>query len=91
VAYYIVASIFVRMANKPADTEHPYGHRQLEEIQAHRFGPHVEKLILETLPNVLRVHVHSHPADKAHENMTIEEILEEGRLRISPYQPEYYD
>src|SRR5574339_116355 len=32
VAYYVVAGIFVRMANKPADTEHPYGHRQLESI-----------------------------------------------------------
>ena len=32
VAYYIVASIFVRLANKPADDEHPYGHRQLESI-----------------------------------------------------------
>ncbi len=32
VAYYIVASIFVRLANKPADNEHPYGHRQLESI-----------------------------------------------------------
>ncbi len=34
VAYYIVASIFVRLANKPADDEHPYGHRQLESIAA---------------------------------------------------------
>jgi len=32
VAYYIVASIFMRLANKPADNEHPYGHRQLESI-----------------------------------------------------------
>jgi len=32
VAYYIVASIFVRLARRPADTEHPYGHRQLESI-----------------------------------------------------------
>jgi cation diffusion facilitator family transporter len=32
VAYYIVASIFMRLANKPADDEHPYGHRQLESI-----------------------------------------------------------
>jgi cation diffusion facilitator family transporter len=32
VAYYIVASIFMRLANKPADEEHPYGHRQLESI-----------------------------------------------------------
>ncbi len=32
VAYYVVASIFMRLANKPADAEHPYGHRQLESI-----------------------------------------------------------
>ena len=32
VAYYLVASVFVRLANKPADDEHPYGHRQLESI-----------------------------------------------------------
>jgi cation diffusion facilitator family transporter len=32
VAYYIAASIFVRLANKPADKEHPYGHRQMESI-----------------------------------------------------------
>ncbi len=32
VAYYIVASVFMRLANKPADNEHPYGHRQLESI-----------------------------------------------------------
>lgn len=91
------------------------GVQQLEELQAHRFGPHivvnltigidgnltvhagdaiathVEQLVCETLPNVLRVHVHYHPADKEHENMTIDEILEEGRRHISPYQPEHYD
>jgi cation diffusion facilitator family transporter len=32
VAYSVVASIFMRLAKKPADTEHPYGHRQLESI-----------------------------------------------------------
>ncbi len=32
VAYYIIASIFMRLANKPADDAHPYGHRQLESI-----------------------------------------------------------
>ena len=32
VAYYLVAGIFMRLANKPADNEHPYGHRQLESI-----------------------------------------------------------
>jgi cation diffusion facilitator family transporter len=34
VAYYVVASIFIRLARKPADVEHPYGHRQLESIAA---------------------------------------------------------
>lgn len=89
--------------------------KQLEELQAHRFGPHmvlnltigidgrltvkhgdkiatsVEKLIYDAIPNVLRVHVHYHPADKLHANMTIDQILSEGRQHISPYQPEYYD
>ena len=41
VAYYIVASIFVRMAKKPADTEHPYGHRQLESIASLTVGAFV--------------------------------------------------
>jgi len=34
VAYYIVVSVFVWLANKPADEEHPYGHSQLESIGA---------------------------------------------------------
>jgi cation diffusion facilitator family transporter len=32
VAYYIAASIFMQIAKKPADSEHPYGHRQMESI-----------------------------------------------------------
>lgn len=34
VAYYVVVSIFMRQARKPADAEHPYGHSQLESIAA---------------------------------------------------------
>jgi cation diffusion facilitator family transporter len=34
VAYYIVAMVFMRLARRPADDEHPYGHRQLESIAA---------------------------------------------------------
>ncbi len=34
VAYYIVVSVFVRLARKPPDTEHPLGHSQLESIAA---------------------------------------------------------
>lgn len=34
VIYYIAAKIFLRMSVKPADEQHPYGHRQLESIAA---------------------------------------------------------
>ena len=34
VAYYIVVRIFMQLARKPADREHPYGHTQLESIAA---------------------------------------------------------
>ncbi len=34
VVYYIAVKIFMKQANKPADAEHPYGHRQLESISA---------------------------------------------------------
>ncbi|HIP96716.1 MAG TPA: cation transporter [Anaerolineae bacterium] len=34
VAYYIVVSVFMRLAHKPPDHEHPYGHSQLESIGA---------------------------------------------------------
>lgn len=91
------------------------GVRQLEEVQAHRFGPHivvnltigidgnlsviqgdriatnVEDMIYSTMPNVLRVHVHYHPADQERANMTIDQILTEGRQHLSPHQTEYYD
>ena len=91
------------------------GVEQLEEVQAHRFGPHivinltigiegnltvaqgdriatgVEDIIYNSITNVMRVHTHYHPADRDHENMTIEEILTEARQHLSPYQPEYYD
>jgi cation diffusion facilitator family transporter len=34
VAYYLVVRVFIELARKPADTEHPYGHTQLESIAA---------------------------------------------------------
>jgi cation diffusion facilitator family transporter len=34
VAYYLVATVFMRLARRPADEEHPYGYRQLESIAA---------------------------------------------------------
>jgi cation diffusion facilitator family transporter len=41
VAYYIVVGVFMRLARKPADTEHPYGHSQLESIAALTVGSFV--------------------------------------------------
>jgi cation diffusion facilitator family transporter len=90
------------------------GVRQLEELQAHRFGPHivvnltigidgaisvregniiascVEEKLLSSIPNIKRVHVHYHPADERHRNMTIDDILGESQKHIPPYHPEYY-
>ncbi len=34
VVYYIAVKILTKQAHKPADEEHPYGHRQLESIAA---------------------------------------------------------
>ncbi len=34
VVYYIVVKVFMHLAHKPADEDHPYGHRQLESIAA---------------------------------------------------------
>ncbi len=34
VIYYVVVKFFMHQAKKPADVEHPYGHRQLEPIAA---------------------------------------------------------
>jgi len=34
VAYGIVVKVFMRLSNKPADKEHPYGHDRLESIAA---------------------------------------------------------
>ncbi len=34
VAYYLVVAVFMRLAGKPPDHEHPYGHNQLESIAA---------------------------------------------------------
>jgi cation diffusion facilitator family transporter len=91
------------------------GVTQVEELQAHRFGPSivinltigidgnltvtqgdkiatsVEEMIYNSIPNVMQVHIHYHPADKQHENMTVDQILNEARQHISPHQTEYYD
>jgi len=86
------------------------GVKQLEEIQAHRFGPHillnvtigidgalsvtkgdkiatkVEEMIYKSIPNIRRVHVHYHPADDSHRNMSIDQILGEARKQAVDYE-----
>jgi cation diffusion facilitator family transporter len=85
------------------------GVEQLQEVQAHRFGPHivinvtvgvdgglsvlegdqianqVEALLCGSVPNVKRVHVHYHPADDEHREMTIDQILAESRRRVGDH------
>ncbi|HCE44324.1 MAG TPA: cation transporter [Lentisphaeria bacterium] len=41
VAYYIAVKIFFKLARKPADREHPYGHHQMESIAALMVGAFV--------------------------------------------------
>lgn len=41
VVYYIAVGIFIRLAHQPADSEHPYGHSQLESIAALLVGAFV--------------------------------------------------
>ncbi len=41
VAYLIVVRVFMGMAGKPPDDEHPYGHRQMESIAALAVGAFV--------------------------------------------------
>jgi cation diffusion facilitator family transporter len=91
------------------------GVEQLHEVQAHRFGPHsvvnvtigvngeltvrdgdeianrVETLLCSSIPNLRRVHVHYHPADKEHQDMTIDQILAEARRHVADYHPQYFD
>ena len=41
VAYYVVVRVFMGLAHRPADDNHPYGHRQLESIAALTVGAFV--------------------------------------------------
>lgn len=91
------------------------GLEQLEEMQAHRFGPHivvnltigidgaltvragdaiatqVEALLYQSITNLQRVHVHYHPAEEAHHDMTIDQILAEGQRQVWRGETQYYD
>ena len=86
------------------------GIQQLEELQAHRFGPHivlnltigidgamtvnkgdkiatnVEELICKSIPNIRRVHVHYHPADENHRDMSIDQILAEAKKNVANHE-----
>jgi cation diffusion facilitator family transporter len=86
------------------------GVKQLEEIQAHRFGPqilinmtigidgalsvtagdkiatNVEEMICKFIPNIRRVHVHYHPADEKHRDMSIDQILAEAKKNVTDHE-----
>lgn len=86
------------------------GVQQLEELQVQRYGPHlvlnltigidgsltvrmgdviatkVEALLYQSIPSLRRVHVHYHPADRSRRDMSIEEILAEGRRHVSEWE-----
>jgi cation diffusion facilitator family transporter len=51
----------------------------------------VENLLCSNIPNLRRVHVHYHPADLEHQNMTIDQILAEARRHVVDYHPQYFD
>jgi cation diffusion facilitator family transporter len=59
--------------------------------QGDEIASRVENLLISGIPNLRRVHVHYHPADKEHQDMTIDEILAEARKHVVDYHPQYYD
>jgi divalent metal cation (Fe/Co/Zn/Cd) transporter len=88
--------------------KHVDGVQQLEELQAHRFGPHLvlnltigingaltvtegntissnlEDVLMKSIPNVSRVHVHYHPADEEHAHLSVDQIIAEAHKNIPP-------
>jgi len=60
--YYIAVKIFMTQAKKPADPEHPYGHRQLESISAIVVGAFILTtgiaIFLESLNKVYALFTH---------------------------------
>lgn len=60
--YYIVVKIFMKQAQKPADEEHPYGHRELESISAIVVGAFIVTtgiaIFLESLNKVFALFTH---------------------------------
>lgn len=55
----------------------------LSVLEGDEIANEVENLICQEIPNISRVHVHYHPADKEHQNMSIDQILAEGRRRVA--------
>ncbi len=64
---------------------------QLSVRDGDEIANRVETLLCSAIPNLRRVHVHYHPADKEHQGMTIDQILAESRKHVADYQPQYFD
>jgi cation diffusion facilitator family transporter len=69
VVYYIAAIIFLRISVKPADKEHPYGHRQMENIAAIVVGSFIITtaiaLFWNSIDSVYDIIVEDAPSQKA--------------------------
>ncbi|GAB4568969.1 MAG: cation diffusion facilitator family transporter [Anaerolineae bacterium] len=53
VAYYVVVGVFMRLASKPPDEDHPYGHRQFESVAGVAIGAFVMTTGITILWNAL--------------------------------------
>jgi cation diffusion facilitator family transporter len=69
VVYYIAAIIFLRISVKPADKEHPYGHRQMENIAAIVVGSFIittaVALFWNSIDSVYDIIIEDTPSQKA--------------------------
>jgi cation diffusion facilitator family transporter len=63
VVYYVVVSIFMKAASKPADDEHPYGHSQMESIGALVVGAFVITTAVTILWNAIETLVEHFQGD----------------------------
>jgi divalent metal cation (Fe/Co/Zn/Cd) transporter len=54
--------------------------------QGDRIATKVETLIYDSIPNIRHIHVHYHPAEDSHKDMSIDDILAETRKHVSEHQ-----
>jgi len=83
VAYSIVVSIFVRLAHKPADDEHPYGHSQLESIGAVVIGSFVITTAIAIFWNSINT-IYDHNKNNLNNLLPKDWKADQKRIYLSP-------